>query len=253
MEPVLLVIGAQKSGTTAVFDMLSKHPKAAPPRRKELDFFNRIEEYRKGMSYYRSQFPFIPAKTFGHFTFEASPSYLFRAETCAPRIARDLPKALCVAILRDPVKRAFSAWNMYRDFKGHPVLDRLHDPRSFQQAVEDELAGRTSEMAHRYLARSMYDAQITVFQKNLGKNKLRVISYPDLKKDPFKEIEMICNDLGLPPMPKDMIRGNNRRHVVAYTEQLDEGLAEELYAYFTPMLKRLDQLVGRKLELSGNH
>ncbi|MBP8824293.1 MAG: sulfotransferase [Flavobacteriales bacterium] len=249
MTPRLLIIGAQKAGTTALFSMLAKHPKAAPPKEKELDFFHDDAAYAKGMGHYRSLFPPIPAKSSGHFTFEASPSYLYQAERCAPRIAKDLPGVLCVAILRDPVKRAFSAWNMFRNFKGHPLRGALHDPRSFQQAVEDELAGRAVPGHHRYLARSCYAQQLACFQQQVPSSKLAVYSYLQLKRHPEALLASICNALDVAPMAVNAKLGNVRSHVVEYTDKLDKGLADELYRHFTPELNRLNTLLGNELEL----
>lgn len=249
MTPRLLVIGAQKAGTSALFSMLAKHPKAAPPVRKELDFFNDDAAYAKGMRYYRSLFPPIPATSFGHFTFEASPSYLYHAERCAPRIAKDLPGVTCVAILRDPVKRAYSAWNMFRAFKGHPLRGHLHDPRSFRQAVEDELAGRTLHAYHMYLARGLYAAQLAHFAAVVPNERLLVFNYTELKKQPHEVLRRLCAQLGIAEIPASTNAGQVKSHVVGYNEPLDPGLATELYRYFANEPAQLQQVLGRSIDL----
>lgn len=249
MSPRLLVIGAQKAGTSALFSMLAKHPKAAPPVRKELDFFNDDAAYAKGMRYYRSFFPPVPAKSFGHFTFEASPSYLYHAERCAPRIAKDLPGVTCVAILRDPVKRAYSAWNMFRAFQGHPLRGALHDPRSFRQAVEDELAGRTQHTYHMYLARGRYAAQLAHFATVIPKDRLLVFNYLELKKQPADVLRQLCRQLNLPDLPPSTNVGQVKAHVVGYNEPLDPALAAELYRYFADEPAQLQQVLGRSFDL----
>lgn len=253
MTPSVVVIGAQKAGTSALFKMLSRHPKAAPPAIKELDFFNRNEEYAKGMGHYRAQFPPIPAKSFGHFTFEASPSYLYFAETCAPRIAKDLPGVLCVAILRDPVKRAYSAWNMFRDFKGNPRHGHLYDPRSSAQAVKDEMEGRTEQRAHMYLARSHYAQQIAAFQAHFPKDQLWIRSYWDLKRDPRAFVNELCRHLHLPPMPAEVDLSSIKANKRLYTAPLDPGLAAELYRHFSSEMEKLDHVLGYHLDILEGH
>lgn len=249
MTPSVVVIGAQKAGTSALFKMLSRHPKAAPPAIKELDFFNRDEEYAKGMGHYRAQFPPIPAKSFGHFTFEASPSYLYFAETCAPRIAKDLPGVLCVAILRDPVKRAYSAWNMCRDFQYKPHPLGLPDPRPFAQAVEDELAGRTTDPRHKYLLRGQYADQFAHFQTHIPKGDLIVRSYLDLKKEPKSLVNDLCGRLDLPPMKDATDFSGVKANTREYPEPLDKGLAADLYKYFETELQKLDRILGYTIDL----
>lgn len=249
MSPSLIVIGAQKAGTSALFTMLARHPKAAPPKVKELDFFSDDASYAKGMGHYRTLFPAIPVKSFGHFTFEASPSYLFDAEICAPRIAKNLPDVPCLAILRDPVKRAYSAWNMNRDFKRQPKHAHLHDSRSFLQAVEDEIAGRTLVRRHCYLLRSMYSGQLAEFMKVIPPDRLLIRSFLELKRNPEHVLTELFLYLGLEPFPTGHEVFDVRANVRPYQEQLDPGLAKELYQYFIPELKRLREIVGHDMDL----
>lgn len=249
MSPSLLVIGAQKAGTSALFNMLAQHPKAAAPSVKELDFFSDDAAYTKGMAHYRSLFPAIPAKSFGHFTFEASPSYLYYAGRTAPRIAKDLPGVICMAILRDPVKRAFSAWNMFRDFKDNPKRGHLHDPRSFQQAVEDELAGRTEHAYHCYLARGCYAEQVRQFKTVLPQGMLLIRSYKTFKHDPAGVVAEVCEALGQDPLPAGHGAFSLKANTRPYTDKLDPVLAKELYQYFAPSLNELKQVLGHELDL----
>lgn len=252
MKPRFIIIGAQKAGTSALFNMFIQHPQLARPSRKEVHFFNKDEAYAKGMAHYLSHFPVQPVRT-RQYTFEATPAYLFFAERTAPRIKQHLPEVTCIAILRDPVKRAYSAWNMFRDFKGDPQRGHLHDPRSFRKAVEDELAGRTEHVYHHYLARGHYAGQITRFQAHFPPHKLLVRAYPDLKRDAGAFVQDLCGRLGLPPMPKDREMAKVRANARTYTEKLDPGLAKELYQYFEPELRKLREVLGYELDILEQH
>ena len=109
-DPFFLIIGAQKAGTTALFSYLSQHPMIAPAERKEIHFFSNDGLYEKGLQYYRYNFPKVKNKI----TFEVSPSYLMSPS--APKRIFDYNKHIrLIVILRDPVLRAYSAWNMYRE------------------------------------------------------------------------------------------------------------------------------------------
>lgn len=253
MRPELLIIGAQKSGTTALYQMLARHPQVRCPVRKELDFFAHEEEYAQGMEHYLAHFPRKPFRLIRRITLEASPSYLYAAERCAPRIAQALPSAICVALLRDPVKRAYSAWNMYRGFKGNAKLDYLHDPRSFQQAVDDELADRSSNGNHMYLDRGKYAGQLATYLKVLREGKLFVHSYKDLKKKPAALVNDLCTALDIEPLPADHPAFSLKAGVLPYQERLDEGLAKELYQYFAPEMIKLREVLGYDLDIMEGH
>jgi hypothetical protein len=249
MTPALVIIGAQKAGTSALFEMLSGHPKAAVPGAKEMDHFGNDTEYAKGMRHYLSRFPAVPMKSFGHFTFEASPSYMFDSDECAARIARDLPNAVCVAVLRDPVKRAYSAWNMYREFKGNVKLDYLHDPRSFSQAVEDEIAGRTTVLWHKYLLRGCYAEQMMQFKEHIAPERLLVKSYKDLKRDPVNFLAGLFDAINVAPLPAGHKAFNTRANQRSYPAPIDPGLAVELYRYFAPEMVKLRTVLGVELDI----
>lgn len=253
MRPALIIIGAQKAGTSALFNMLAAHPEVLPPVRKELHHFYREEEYAKGMKHYLSHFPVQPIRSRACITLEATPAYLFFSGITAPRIARDLPEACCLAILRDPVQRAYSAWNMCRDFVRKPHPNGLPEHRSFAQAVEDELVGRTTDHRHKYLLRGQYADQIADFKQHLPAEKLLVRSYLQLKRDPASLVNELTDLLGLKAVAADhplfAIRSNKR----PYSEPLDPGLASELYRYFAPEMARLDAVLGHPLEILGDH
>lgn len=158
MEPSFLIIGAPKSGTTALFNYLSKHPDILAPEIKEIDFFNCKSRFGKGLDYYHSHFPVINKKSKGKVTFEASVSYLANVYS-PPRIHQYNPKIQMIVLLRNPVERIFSNWNMvkkyYKDDRDwfHRWMERCDErydrkqfvPRdlerfgSFEFAVEEEL------------------------------------------------------------------------------------------------------------------
>ena len=68
-HPTFLVIGAQKCGTTWLAEMVSQHPEVAVGKVKELSFFNKIPNYRKGLKWYEDQFNVTGStKAIGEFT-----------------------------------------------------------------------------------------------------------------------------------------------------------------------------------------
>ena len=96
--PDFLILGAQRGGTTSLFASLAAHPEVAPPKEREIHFFNL--NYWRGSRWYRRKFRRRPGEVSG----ESSPYYLFHPHA-PPRVAADLPSAKFVVLLRDPVEQ----------------------------------------------------------------------------------------------------------------------------------------------------
>uniref|UniRef100_A0A8C9K8J8 Bifunctional heparan sulfate N-deacetylase/N-sulfotransferase 1 n=1 Tax=Panthera tigris altaica TaxID=74533 RepID=A0A8C9K8J8_PANTA len=108
--PKLLIIGPQKTGTTALYLFLGMHPDLSsnyPSSEtfEEIQFFNG-HNYHKGIDWYMEFFP-IPSNTTSDFYFEKSANY-FDSEVAPRRAAALLPKAKVLTILINPADRAYS-------------------------------------------------------------------------------------------------------------------------------------------------
>ncbi len=147
------------------------------------------------------------------------------------------------------MKRAYSAWNMYRSFGPGSRYAHLHDPRTFAQAVEDELAGRTKEAAHFYLARGLYAEQLARYHRLFAKERLLVLSYKEFKADPADVLRRVCSHVGLRPhvFGPDVLGA--RDNVRSYEAPLDQELAERLYDWFAPHLAGSERELGRPFDL----
>jgi hypothetical protein len=107
----LLILGVQKAGTTTLFEGLGRSPNFVGALKKEIHFFDCFEHYKLGQNWYLQHFNNCADK----FSFEASPSYIY-SKMAPLRIRNTLDSPKFVVILRDPVERCYSAWNMYRTF-----------------------------------------------------------------------------------------------------------------------------------------
>jgi hypothetical protein len=107
--PDFVIIGAQKSGTTFLYDLLTRHPYVERALTKELHYFN--SHFDKGIEWYKSQFP-PPRWKDGRriITGEATANYLFHPHA-SRRMAEVVPQARLIALLRNPVDRAYSHYN----------------------------------------------------------------------------------------------------------------------------------------------
>jgi len=116
MLPDFIIIGVQRGGTTSLYKYMTKHPKIIPALKKEIHFFD--NKFGKGLSWYESQFmqnPFFcllkrKRKSEDTITGEASPYYIYHPHV-PKRISKILPNVKLIAILRNPIERAFSHYN----------------------------------------------------------------------------------------------------------------------------------------------
>lgn len=114
--PDFLIVGAQRGGTSSLYRYLGAHPDVVASLRKETEYFS--TEYRRGDSWYRAHFP--RRSTQKMVTFEATPAYLLHP-LAADRAAATVPGAGIIAMLRDPVARAFSQYRHNRRLDNEPL------------------------------------------------------------------------------------------------------------------------------------
>jgi hypothetical protein len=160
--PNFLYIGPDKSGSSWLFHVLSRHAECYVPAAKDIYFFDRY--YDRGLDWYHSFFKGAPpgAKAIG----ELSHDYLFSTKA-ASRIARDLPGVRLVSSLRNPVERTFSHY-LYL------VRSGLTN-QSFEVALE-----QFPEL----IDNSLYAKHLAVYFRKFDRAKIKVLLFDRLQDDP---------------------------------------------------------------------
>ena len=219
IRPSAICIGAQKSGTTALWEYLAEHPGTVPSRIKELDFFNCNARYARGENFYHSFFPHRTAATRGKIGIDVTPGYLGFAHRAAPRIKAYDAGIKLIALLRDPAKRAYSAWQMYRKgiqenrawyrdwtcyCDGDPnALAEVDRPASFGASFVDDVAfelaerrqGRTVEMP--LLHASRYGTHLKHYYELFPAGQILIVSTEEMSADTRGTLRAIEDFLGL--------------------------------------------------------
>lgn len=187
-----LIIGAEKSGTTWLADRLRQHPGIFIPPEKELFYFNeRFFESPELPNFNASQplawyLAFFVDAAPGQLKGEASPAYLW--DEAAPRRIAGFDSSLkLIAVLRDPVDRAFS---QYLYFIQRGLLAR----ESFEQALEKRPD---------FLTRGLYAAQLSRFTALFPGDQIRAAFFDDLQSDPAGFLRGIQQFLGVPEQAPD--------------------------------------------------
>ncbi|MBV9285609.1 MAG: sulfotransferase [Acidimicrobiia bacterium] len=248
-EPDFLIVGAQRSGTTSLFRYLAEHPAVKPPVRKEIQYFSL--NYAQGDGWYRTHFPFV-SRT--RHTFEATPYYLFHP-AAAERAARTVPNAKVIALLRDPVTRAFSQWqhNASRGLE-HLGFEAALDaePERLAGAEERLCADATySSDPHRlwsYTARGEYAAQLERWLTHYRREQVLVLRSEDLYKKPRETYERTLGFLGLSSFDLAAYPRYTRR---ASDAQMTHTARARLTAHFRPHNERLAALLGEHVWWAG--
>ena len=142
MLPNLIIIGAQKSGTTSLHDYLGRHPEIGMSRLKELKFFISEGNWRKGKAWYESQF-----RSDRPIRGEASPQYTYFPEYAGvpERMHSTVPEAKLIYLLRHPLDRIIAQYVHY--------VDAGTEERTLPEALR-ELEGNP------YVQRSLYGMQL---------------------------------------------------------------------------------------------
>ena len=248
--PDFIVVGAQKAGTTSLFSYLSRHPQIIPANKKEIHFFDgglnpAVDNFSKGVEWYRSHFPSWEKMDNGIKTFEASPLYLFNP--LAPeRIHKMLPGVKLIAVLRDPSERAVSHYfhESRKKREDLPVMQALKAEESrIRDAVESKNYKSHSFIHHSYKSRGLYKEQLERYYKIFPEKQIKVISSDKLfneTKEILRELfEFIGVDTGIE------ISDTSPKHVSKNKKKPVSEVYDYLKDYFYQPNRELYQFLGR--------
>lgn len=266
MLPTFLIIGAQRAGTTSLAAYVGRHPDVKGPRSadpslywvKELHFFD--ENYWRGTDWYRAFFPLIARERTARLRNrnlacgEATPYYLFHPAV-PERVAATIPEVRLIALLRNPVERAYSHYQHARKLG----MEKL----SFEEAVEAEpqrLSGLDEELRkirperkkdgrrtyhhhlHRaYVSRSLYADQLERWFTYFSREQFLVLRSEDFLARPDEAFAQVFSFLGVRPWK---VPGYEARNVGSYAP-IDPEFRARLEDRFAEPNARLAELLGR--------
>ena len=298
--PDFLVIGAPKAGSTAVHAALEQHPQLFLSTPKEPKYFltdgrapqrrhhrgpgdaHSSREWIWRRDRYEELFDARPPDTLAG---ESTPFYLWDRAAHA-RIAAANPDVKLVAVIRDPVDRAYSNWTHLRS-------DGLEPEADFRTAceLEDRRVRDGWAPFWRYLALGRYGEQLAHLFDHVDRSQVYVVRYRELVDEPVRILDGICAFLGVETGVVDSVPGSNvsawagpglvngglrrvvrggaaiggylpprvwrtaerplraaLRHGDAHRPALDPQVRSELVARFVDDVALLEQLLGRSFQ-----
>jgi hypothetical protein len=267
MLPNFLVIGAPKAGTTALAAYLAAHPQVFVAPEKEVHFFD--TRFDRGLDWYRGRF----ADARGEIAVgEASPTYMYH-DAALERIASVLPAVKLIAVLRNPVDRAYSHyWWMHA----------LFESRSFEDVARQDMANETG--IRPYVRGGRYLERLQMVRRICPDSPVHVTILEELRSSPAATYAEVCRFLGVedstvpqdvgdihnpayrlrfPWLRKLMFRFRARKRLPASLVDridmwnrmpftyppMDQGLREELEQYYAGPNAELAAWLGRDLPL----
>jgi hypothetical protein len=185
-----VVVGAQKAGTTSLHHYLERHVGIRLPLQKETEFFSREDLYARGAHWYReTHFQHArPDELCG----EVCPQYMFDVSAPA-RLAALAPSAHLIMLLRDPVERAYSHYQM--------TVRRGLERRTLDDMLDHEIAAATRGSPNRsphhgYLWGGLYGLAITRYLEHFPREVLGVFFAEDLKRQRVATFASILQAIG---------------------------------------------------------
>jgi hypothetical protein len=232
-----LVGGVMKGGTTALAAFLDRHPEIRVATGKEAHFFDTDDHFRPGRRpdydlYHRHFAPGPSTRLLG----DATPMYVYW-EPVPARVAAYNPRMKWILLLRHPVERAYSHWNM---------LHRSgEEPLDFAAAVAAEPERRPT-MPDRgrpfsYLDRGFYARQLRRLFAVVPRRQVLVLRSEELRRAHHATLRRVFEFLGVDPgvrVEPEVI------HAHAYETPLPADLRRSLTARLADDVRDLEWLLG---------
>ena len=287
-RPNFFVVGAPKAATTALYHALRAHDEVFVPAVKEPHFYAYLADRSAAGHLYpdeasaRRRYAELYAGVDGERAIGDTSTTNLVVRGAAEAIAAEVPDARIVAILRQPVDRAFAHWSHFRAAGGEPIAD-------FAEAVRQEEPRQAAgyPFTYRYLAWGRYSEQLRPYLERFGRDRVLVHLYDDLCADPDAVVRSTLRFLDLdassavprverhnempvprlprvqgaldgggragrvmrrvlPPPARRAAAGWSAAHLSA-KPSIDPAVRAELTERFTEEIARLEALIGRDL------
>ncbi len=255
--PDFVIIGAKKCGTTFLYDLLARHPHVEPAAKKELHYFDILAD-EESIEWYRRCFP-PPKWKDGRRTItgEATP-YLDKSRV-PKRMAKVVPQARLIVLLRNPVDRAYSDYQQ-RVRKGRETRTFEEDVEEAVEAVKARLLRKEDEASEHgeragfgdarrgYLSRSIYVDHLLHWSRFFGDEQILVLKSEDLFERTTDTLKLVLEFLDLPNWEPGVSESPEKRNEGKYEPEMDPATRQRLEEYFESHNERLYEHLGVDFE-----
>lgn len=232
-----IVCGVQKGGTTALDKFLRDHTEVQMSKRKEVHYFDN-EEYFRGIkpNYYHYHANFtvgLNEKLYG----ESTPVYA-HWDPAIRRIWEYNSAIKLILVLRNPVDRAYSHWNM--------IVQRGAESLDFHQAIRSEIdrCRAALPLQHRlysYVSRGFYSEQIRRIWRFFPQDQVLILKSEDLKERNALTLEKVAAFLGIGKFP---VINEVSVHSRSYSAPMAAEDREYLYQIYKWEIFKLEDMLN---------
>jgi hypothetical protein len=253
--PDFVIIGGRKCGTTYLYHLLGQHPLVQPAASKELHFFD--VHFDLGVEWYRRCFP-APRWEDGRRTITGEGTPYLSHPLAPERMAQVVPGARLIALLRNPVERAYSDYQQVvrkgretRTFEEAIVQEKRRSPGEEGDAPKRKAHADLGDARHGYLSRSTYVDQLLRWSEFFSREQMLVLKSEDLFEDPHQTLKIVLGFLGLPEWETEAPeilreqKARDKRNAGGYEGEMDPSPRRRLEEYFAPHNRRLYDYLGR--------
>lgn len=237
MKVDFVICGTQKGGTAALDMYLRGHPEVCMANKKEVHFFDNEDAFRAGTPDYSNFHSFFSPEPRHKVIGEATPIYMYWRD--APRrIWQYNPDMKLIVLLRNPIDRAYSHWNMEKS--------ENRDSSSFWDAIhsEEERCREALPYQHRvysYIDRGFYLEQLRRLWAFFPRKQVLTLKNEELRKNPNETLQKIFAFLGVRPLP--LINAVNVESF-PYSSSMSERERSYLRSVFEYEIRALERVLG---------
>ncbi|MBU1199708.1 MAG: sulfotransferase domain-containing protein [Nanoarchaeota archaeon] len=249
--PDFLIIGTQKSGTTSLWANLRQHkdiemsPYFKPDpeeskNTKEVHFFDYDKNWYKTKAWYKQLF-----NDNNKLQGEATPTYILFPESCK-RMYKTVPNAKLIIVLRNPVTRAYSAFNHYNQGYKKNKNVKKWDWYLPGASFEENILAEKKDKYKKGIARTgFYINQIKEILKYYPREQIHIIIAERMKKNMKKTYKEVYEFLGVKQFMQKFLRKIQTRR---YKEPIKTSTANMLEKLYSPYNKKLFAFLGYKIK-----
>ena len=295
--PSFIILGMMKCGTTSLFQYIMDHPYAYNGRQKEPHVFDwryeRInktkltkEQQEKSIHFLQQRGLENPSEFQQKITCffdtdemilnknsicgDGSPSYILGGKLLAKRIKDNTPNSRLIIILRDPIKRCCSHYNMMKD-----KMDRNLGDKTFKEVVLDDIQRLRScginpedgvdnidldvferdylrslpygHGSHSYVGRGLYILLIKVWISEFKRENILILRLEEMVKNVQNTMDVVYEYLGLPPHVLEDTNARNARvggYKVDFNNDENKQVMKILEEFYKPFNEKLEELLS---------
>lgn len=250
-KPTYLIIGAAKCGTSSLHEYFMQHPCVGRVLTKQLHFFDRY--FDRGIAWYKVCLPFVWNKFYvenilkKHYATGESTAHYLNHPLAPKRVAETLPNVKIIVMLRNPIDRAYSHYQM--EFNGK------NENLSFEDAIAEEpnrIKGEIEKLEkdesyfskdfphHAYIAGSKYAEQLKRWMKYFPREQFHFVKTEDFNKNPSRVYNDVLKFLEL----ENFELPEYKKFKEGKYEIMNSETRKKLVSLFKPYNKELYSLIG---------